>query len=74
MIYPNDHNPPHVHVLGAGYEVVIWLDNCEEIYPSLREMRDKPTAAVLRTALLAVHERCGDLFRAWRLIHGYEKD
>ncbi len=27
VIYPNDHRPPHVHVIGHDAEAVFWL-NC----------------------------------------------
>ncbi len=72
MIYPNDHDPPHVHAWGADYEVVVLLGNCEEIYPALREVRGKPSQAALRMILLAAHERCPQLFEAWRIHHGYQ--
>lgn len=35
-IYPNDHRPAHVHVLGPGSEAVFVL-NCPEGPPELRE-------------------------------------
>jgi hypothetical protein len=35
-IYPNDHPPPHVHVIGAKGEAVILL-NCPEGPAELRE-------------------------------------
>ena len=35
VIYPNDHRPPHVHVLGAGTEAVFIL-NCPAGPPTLR--------------------------------------
>lgn len=36
VIYPNDHRPAHVHVLGAGGEAVFVL-NCPDGPPELRE-------------------------------------
>ena len=35
VLYPNDHRPPHVHVLGAGTEAVFIL-NCPAGPPTLR--------------------------------------
>jgi hypothetical protein len=37
VIYPNDHRPAHVHVVGAGGEAVFIL-NCPEGPPDLREV------------------------------------
>ncbi len=36
MIYPNDHRPAHVHVMGSGREVVFML-RCPWGPPELRE-------------------------------------
>lgn len=36
VIYPNDHRPAHVHVLGSGLEAVFKL-NCPKGPPELRE-------------------------------------
>lgn len=36
VIYPNDHRPAHVHVIGRGYEAVFNL-HCPEGSPELRE-------------------------------------
>ena len=36
VIYPNDHRPAHVHVIGNGCEAVFKL-NCPEGPPELRE-------------------------------------
>jgi len=36
MIYPNDHLPAHVHVLGPGREAVFVLD-CADGPPRLRQ-------------------------------------
>lgn len=36
VIYPNDHRPPHVHVIGAEGEAVFLL-NCPDGPPELRE-------------------------------------
>jgi len=36
VIYPNDHRPAHVHVMGAGGEAVFIL-HCPDGPPQLRE-------------------------------------
>ena len=36
VIYPNDHRPAHVHVIGGGCEAVFNLSG-EELEPELRE-------------------------------------
>ena len=36
VIYPNDHRPAHVHVIGAGKEAVFNL-HCPKGPPELRE-------------------------------------
>ena len=30
IIYPNDHNPPHVHIIKAAAEAVIYLGSEDE--------------------------------------------
>ena len=63
VIYPNDHPPAHVHVLGPGWVVVInllvWVReviNCSE-YEARRALR-----------LIADHR--DDLMDAWNRFHG----
>jgi hypothetical protein len=68
VIYPNDHRPAHVHVVGAAGEAVFVL-NCPEGPPELREnygFRRRELSRVknrLAGALIA-------LCREWRTIHG----
>ena len=64
VIYPNDHPPAHVHVLGPGWVVVInliELEVREAIACDEREAR-----RVLR--LIAGHQ--ATLMEAWRRFHG----
>jgi hypothetical protein len=64
VIYPNDHPPAHVHVLGPGWVVVIDL-----IEPTVREAigcDEREARRVLR--LVASHQ--GTLIDAWRHFHG----
>lgn len=64
VVYPNDHPPAHVHVIGPGWVVVvnlIGLDLREAIGCNEAEAR-----RVLR--LVAAHR--GALLEAWRRWHG----
>lgn len=68
VVYPNDHRPAHVHVIGGGGEAVFVL-HCPTGPPRLRETRGFPPREVGRIAdLLAEHLTM--LCRAWRDIHG----
>lgn len=64
VIYPNDHPPAHVHVIGPGWVVVVNL-----IGLHLREVIgcDERQA---RRVLRLVGERRDTLLEAWRRIHG----
>jgi hypothetical protein len=68
VIYPNDHRPAHVHVIGNGCEAVFNL-HCPKGPPELREnygftRKDLMKISGELTANLA------DLCSQWRLIHG----
>ncbi len=43
VAYPNDHAPPHVHALGAGWEIVVTLGDGNQVKPSIRSMKGDPT-------------------------------
>jgi hypothetical protein len=67
-VYPNDHRPAHVHVIGNGHEAVFEL-NCPAGRVVVRE--NYAFAARDLTRIHAVLERnltalCG----AWERIHG----
>jgi hypothetical protein len=64
VIYPNDHPPAHVHVLGPGWVVVINLAG-----PELREAIgcDEREA---RRVLRLIAGRTVALMDAWRRFHG----
>ncbi|MGO8792405.1 MAG: DUF4160 domain-containing protein [Terriglobia bacterium] len=68
VIYPNDHRPAHVHVIGSGREAVFKL-NCPAGPVELREnygfsrRETTPLQAVLT-------EHLEELCRAWEEIHG----
>jgi hypothetical protein len=68
MIYPNDHRPAHVHVLGGGRQAIFVL-NCPGGPPALRGSSGFATAELNRieNALAAeLAALCG----AWENIHG----
>jgi hypothetical protein len=69
VIYPNDHRPAHVHVIGRGGEAVFIL-HCPDGPPMLRESYSFNRSEVgrIRTILEAeVAVLCDE----WRKIHGH---
>lgn len=68
VIYPNDHRPAHVHILGPDGEVVFVL-NCPDGPPSLREVHgfSRQDVARIRTELAA---RVSAFCLKWSDIHG----
>lgn len=65
VVYPNDHSPAHVHVVGPGWIVVINLHGLE--------VREVVGPCVLRDARRALHltaEHHAELLEAWRVFHG----
>lgn len=64
MIYPNDHPPAHVHIIGAGWMVVINL-----LGPEVREVVGCSEQDARRALRLAEENRA-QLLVAWRRIHG----
>lgn len=64
VIYPNDHEPAHVHVIGPGWRVVINL-----LGPEIRETincADHEARSVLRE----IADHTDELMKEWRRIHG----
>ena len=68
VIYPNDHAPGHVHVIGADCEAVFVL-NCPSGPPVLRESFGF-TVRRLRTVAESLRENLEVLCAAWEKIHG----
>jgi hypothetical protein len=67
-IYPNDHPPPHVHVVGAGGEAIFLL-NCPAGPAQLRESLGFNGPAIRRMAAdLLAH--IPNLCTAWETIYG----
>jgi len=68
VIYPNDHRPAHVHVLGGGCEAVFKL-HCPHGPPELRENYGFKSSRLARIKA-ALAARVQELCVEWRKIHG----
>jgi len=68
VIYPNDHRPAHVHVIGHGHEAVFEL-NCPAGPVTLRENYgfSRRDLARIQEVLL---QNLAALCSAWESIHG----
>jgi hypothetical protein len=67
-VYPNDHRPAHVHVIGNGHEAVFEL-NCPSGPVALREnygFSQRDLARIEEVLLQNLAALCS----AWRNIHG----
>lgn len=69
VIYPNDHRPPHVHVLSAGLSAVIHL-NLPEGPPTLHENRGFSLTEI-RQIIFDINNELTLLCEKWKEIHGY---
>jgi hypothetical protein len=67
-IYPNDHRPAHVHVIGGASEAVFIL-NCPGGPVGLRQNYGFAGAA-LSTIEAALNEAVARLCEVWETIHG----
>ena len=68
VIYPNDHRPAHVHVIGGGCEAVFNL-NCRAGPAEIRENYGFSRGEITRIGRVLtdhVESLCG----AWESIHG----
>lgn len=70
VVYPNDHRPAHVHVIGKGCEAVFKL-NCPEGPPELRENLGFQRADLNRIAA-ALERQLAYACTEWSRIHGIE--
>jgi uncharacterized protein DUF4160 len=68
VVYPNDHRPAHVHVIGRGYEAVFNL-NCPAGPVELRENYGFPSRK-LSQILGGLTAILDDLCQGWEHIHG----
>jgi hypothetical protein len=68
VIYPNDHRPAHVHVLGSGSEAILDL-HCPHGPVELRE-NYHCSVADLRSVARELNDHLVELCMAWESIHG----
>jgi hypothetical protein len=68
VVYPNDHRPPHVHVIGMGHEAMFEL-NCPRGPVALRENYGFSSRELARIVTILA-ENLGALCVAWESIHG----
>jgi hypothetical protein len=68
VVYPNDHRPAHVHVIGPGREAVFRL-NCPGGPPELRENFSCSRQDIAQIAR-ELQSRAPQLCRDWEAIHG----
>jgi hypothetical protein len=68
IIYPNDHPPPHVHVVRDGTVVVITLGD-DDVPPGVWKVRKMRSPDVVRAFRIVERNRVEFLDR-WREIHG----
>lgn len=68
VIYPNDHRPAHVHVMGQGCEAVFKL-HAPKGPPELRENYGF-SASTLALIEKELAQHLGPLAAAWRALHG----
>ena len=67
VIYPNDHRPAHVHVIGPAPEAVFYL-NCPAGPVRLRE-NDGFSTRELNRIELVLNKHVAELCAAWKEIH-----
>jgi len=65
VVYPNDHPPPHTHVVGPGWEIRIELSQP----PMLMTITGKPKASEIAAALVATAAHLSQLRIFWSDIH-----
>jgi hypothetical protein len=70
VIYPNDHSPEHVHVIGANCEAVFEL-HCPAGPVTLRESYGF-TVRQLRRLTDQLNAALLELCSAWESIHGFD--
>ena len=68
VIYPNDHRPAHVHVIGRGGEAVVNL-GCPDGPVELREVYGLSRTEVARITD-ELQARLAELCADWKRIHG----
>ena len=72
VVYPNDHRPAHVNLIGKGVEAVLNL-NCPEGPPDMRENYGFSSQA-LSELKMQIEAGLAHLCRKWEEIHGHHKN
>lgn len=62
QVRERDHNPPHVHFYGAGYDVIIFFESLEFI-------GNFPSNTIQNEVMAWVGENQNELFKEWYLWH-----
>ena len=65
VIYPNDHNPPHVHIVGPDKTAKVEIGAATNLVSNIGF-----SAAELRRALALIEAHEEELMKAWRRLHG----
>jgi len=65
VVYPNDHPPPHTHVLGPGWEIRVELSHP----PALLTIAGPVKGSDIAAALLAVAGHLAPLRVLWSVLH-----
>ena len=68
VIYPNDHRPAHVHVIGPEHEALFYL-KCPKGPTSLRENYGFTSSELARIEA-NLNRHVPELCAAWKEIHG----
>ena len=68
VIYPNDHRPAHVHVIGVGNQAVFNM-HCPDGPPSVRENYGF-SLVDLNVFESRIQDVMDSLCKHWRTIHG----
>jgi hypothetical protein len=67
-VYPNDHRPAHVHVIGHGHEAVFTLNDSAG-FVAIRENYGFSSRDLVRIQGV-LEENLAALLSAWESIHG----
>lgn len=69
VVYPNDHRPAHVHVIGNGREAVFRLN--PPIGPSHLRENYGFSSRDLAMITTEIDRQLVQLYERWSVIHGY---
>jgi Domain of unknown function (DUF4160) len=65
VVYPNDHLPPHVHVLGPGWEIRLSINGKLEVMT----ITGKPKLQEVAQAIEATAKHTAELNKIWSDLH-----